>query len=315
MACCNPITIKVSPKLYGRTRYQQVPCGNCYLCIKSYQNSWSVRLFYEMKRWSVVSFVTLTYKDSKIPLVVTSDGEEVNTLCKRDVQLWLKRLRKNLGHPNFKYFCCGEYGPTTKRAHYHIIFFGLSHLDLVDSLQDWFNNFGFYQFQDVDHTNIKSAFNSSMYVSKYATKGPLMPDKVNIDGVEKPFRLMSKGIGDNYIHSFKHFHKFYNSNNRLDRLNDILDNNFIIINGFNYQMPRYFKNKIYGNHSVLSYQISFLAQARADDLLSTKLEQISTTLPYNKAISQAFLQDIHDKECQNKEYYQKLAKFYNFRVF
>lgn len=315
MACCNPITIKISPKLYGRTRYQQVPCGHCYLCIKSYQNSWSVRLFHEMKRWAKVSFVTLTYKNSNIPLVISPDGEEVNTLRKRDVQLWLKRLRKNLGHPNFKYFCCGEYGPSTKRAHYHIIFFGLSQLDLVDSLQDWFKNFGFYQFQDVDHVNIKSALNSSMYVSKYATKGPLMPDKVNIDGVEKPFRLMSKGIGDNYIPSFKQFHQFYNPNNRLDRINDLLDNNTICINGFHYQMPRYYKDKLYGKNTILSYQIGMVSQARADDLLSTKLEQLSTQMPFNEAISKAVLQDIQDKEYKNKEYYEKLAKFYNFRVF
>lgn len=47
------------------------------------------------------------------------------TLCKRDIQLFLKRLRKQFKKFNesFRFFCCGEYGPQTFRPHYHLLFF------------------------------------------------------------------------------------------------------------------------------------------------------------------------------------------------
>lgn len=56
-------------------------------------------------------FVTLTY------------AEDRQSLCIRDVQLWLKRLRKRCGA--VRYFYCGEYGDRTERPHYHAALFGL----------------------------------------------------------------------------------------------------------------------------------------------------------------------------------------------
>ena len=47
-----------------------------------------------------------------------------NSVCyKRDVQLFLKRLRKKLQPHKIRYFICSEYGPTTSRPHYHGILF------------------------------------------------------------------------------------------------------------------------------------------------------------------------------------------------
>lgn len=45
------------------------------------------------------------------------------TVCKRDVQLFLKRLRKRLEPFKVRYFICSEYGPETHRPHYHGIIF------------------------------------------------------------------------------------------------------------------------------------------------------------------------------------------------
>ncbi len=73
--------------------------------------------------------MTLTYDDEHLPIndYVDSDGviHGKPTLRKRDVQLFLKRLRKNYKYDNhIKYFCCGEYGGKTFRPHYHLIIFG-----------------------------------------------------------------------------------------------------------------------------------------------------------------------------------------------
>lgn len=59
------------------------------------------------------SFVTLTYDDDKLPF----RGQ----LRYRDVQLFLKRLRKQGG---FRFFCTGEYGEVFFRPHYHLALFG-----------------------------------------------------------------------------------------------------------------------------------------------------------------------------------------------
>ena len=81
-------------------------------------------------------FVTLTYDDFHIPKAYYPDPEtgEVHTsytLCKRDFQLWMKRLRKKFSDDKIRFFACGEYGGQTKRPHYHAIVFGLHLNDLV----------------------------------------------------------------------------------------------------------------------------------------------------------------------------------------
>jgi len=60
--------------------------------------------------------VTLTYDDHHLP--------EGHTLRKRDVQLFVKRLRKTLSPKKISYLYCGEYGENFGRPHYHIILFG-----------------------------------------------------------------------------------------------------------------------------------------------------------------------------------------------
>lgn len=59
------------------------------------------------------SYVTLTY-DKEPP---------GGNLSLRDVQLWLKRLRKSVGP--VRYFVVGEYGSQNWRPHYHAVLFGL----------------------------------------------------------------------------------------------------------------------------------------------------------------------------------------------
>lgn len=62
-------------------------------------------------------FVTLTYDDFNLP--------PGGSLRYRDVQLFLKRLRKAFGGKQIRFFCCGEYGESTRRAHYHLILYGI----------------------------------------------------------------------------------------------------------------------------------------------------------------------------------------------
>lgn len=62
------------------------------------------------------AFVTLTYNDENLP-----PGRSVEP---RVMQLWLKRLRKELAPEKIRYFLVGEYGEISQRPHYHAIIFG-----------------------------------------------------------------------------------------------------------------------------------------------------------------------------------------------
>lgn len=62
------------------------------------------------------SFITLTFSDNYLP--------EDYSVSVRDIQLFIKRYRKYLGHSRIRYFACGEYGDEGGRPHYHILAFG-----------------------------------------------------------------------------------------------------------------------------------------------------------------------------------------------
>lgn len=64
-------------------------------------------------------FCTLTYATEHLP--------ESGSLSKRDLQLWLKRLRKEIP-TKIRYYAVGEYGDRTWRPHYHAALYGVSYL-------------------------------------------------------------------------------------------------------------------------------------------------------------------------------------------
>ena len=115
MYCVQPITIQVRPD--GKALQNlEVPCGKCIGCRIAKRKEWSLRMLHELTYHPQSSFVTLTYDDYHLPPCCS--------LKKRHLQLFLKRLRKNLGERRIKYFACGEYGGQTMRPHYHAILFG-----------------------------------------------------------------------------------------------------------------------------------------------------------------------------------------------
>lgn len=144
MACSNPIYarfigvdaggkkhIKIIPKRadlyskhalearYGKDRILVLPCGKCLACRLNHAKEWAVRCVLEAKSYNYNYFLTLTYDDAHI-------GD--NKLDKRDLQLFLKRVRHV--YPEARYFACGEYGSTTHRKHYHLILFNANIEDL-----------------------------------------------------------------------------------------------------------------------------------------------------------------------------------------
>lgn len=120
--------------------YMQVPCNNCECCCSRKMNSLTQQVEFELldKEHNDSSnfFVTLTYRNEFLP--------KDNQLSVRDVQLFIKRVRKLLGTEigydyvrPIKVIYSGEYGKkNTKRPHYHIAFIHFPMQKLVEKYGD-----------------------------------------------------------------------------------------------------------------------------------------------------------------------------------
>lgn len=135
-------------------------------------------------------------------------------VCKKDIQNFLKRLRKKIDKLNLsdndkkiRYYISSEYGPVTKRPHYHgIIFFDSAELgsqikDLI--VESWglfekepgtFNEYTFTPFADTWRTKKHIKYcnpNTAKYVAEYISGNMGLP-KMLQERCSKPFHLQSK---------------------------------------------------------------------------------------------------------------------------
>lgn len=159
MRCIHPLYL---PKT-GLT----VPCGHCNFCLSNRRADWSFRLFQETKVSQSAHFLTLTYDDSTVPV-----GDDCYSLCKRDLQLFTKKLRKENGS-KLRYYAVGEYGTKTNRPHYHSIMFNLQPRTVEALPNIW--NLGMVHVGDVNEASIH-------YVTKYVINRDL-----EVSGREPPF--------------------------------------------------------------------------------------------------------------------------------
>ncbi len=172
-------------------------CGCCPECMKKQASPWALRATYEAQNVPTC-MVTLTYDQTIHDGFGRVIGERVDTraLCKRDAQLFIKRLRKHFSDRKLKYILTAERGSRTDRAHYHAILFNVQFDDLVfhkrskrgnviyrsKTLTDiWHNGIC-----TVDSVNITAAV--ARYCTKYCAK-----DSRGADGT---FMLFSHGIGE-----------------------------------------------------------------------------------------------------------------------
>lgn len=152
-------------------------------------------------------FVTLTYNEANLP--VNDEGE--SCLVKRDLQLWLKRLRKL---HSVRYYAVGEYGTKYGRAHYHAIVFSSTPIHFDTFVSTWKN--GFVHLGEVNSKSIS-------YVAKY-----VFSNKAEAGRNRPPqFALMSRrpGIG-------------------FSKIDKLPKRNFVYLNGHKKRLPRYYKDKL-----------------------------------------------------------------------
>lgn len=255
------IVFSVSKALTDRP--VSVPCGQCIGCRLERSRQWAVRCMHEAQMHDCNSFITLTFDDDNLP-----DDHSVDV---RDVQLFMKRLRKR--RPNkIKSFYCGEYGDEKSRPHYHAVLFGVefpdSRLWSVHNGQRYYTSdeladlwpFGFNIIGDV-------TFESAAYVARYCTKKINGRDgedftRVNlVDGkwlpVRSEFGHQSNGLGLSWFNEFK---------------SDVFPRDFVVTRGHKSRPPRYYDNLLSEDElSHLKSRRVLMAKAHAENNGSNRL--------------------------------------------
>ncbi len=221
-------------------------------------------------------FLTLTYDDEHLP--VTPTGRP--TTCKKDVQDFFKRLRKELGDVRLRYYLVSEYGPKTFRPHYHGIFF--IHRDFSGSVDSClrFSLSDTFTLREADDLFAKVWHNGFTcteavtpatinYVTKYVITRRGEFDE--FDDRERPFSLSSRrpGIGAGYIDRMQKWHSEHPDGFYATELG-----------GTKVALPRYYVEKLYTD-----------AQRRAHSLQvqeALKEKPVRENFDYEQAYTQRF---------------------------
>lgn len=220
MQCTKPIKITLKSGLR-----MDVPCGYCRSCRIARSREWATRLSQELESYPESVFVTLTYNDDNLP--------QDFSVHKEDLQRFFKRLRKRFSDRKIKYFACGEYGEKSCRPHYHAIIFGLGMQELEYYYPDK-KNIASFVIEDLwpygNNVLGTVTYDSCRYVCDYIQKAYLGKgaDDYYI-GMEKPFQLVSQGLGKEYA---------------LNNAEEIKRRLGMTLMGRSVGLPRYYKNKL-----------------------------------------------------------------------
>lgn len=276
-----------------------VPCGKCPKCKARRVSGWSFRLLQEDKKSISSKFITLTYDDTHKP--ITRKGN--STLCKRDLQLFFKRLRRShkgedFPKRNIKYFAAGEYGGKIGRPHYHIILFNADYKKIAAAWSARHvinktvklkrkNRYGqshkkvrSIEWRQMGHINYGDKRGVTGASVGYCLKYILTPKwKSDGDDRQPEFIHMSKGLGKGYV------------NDRMIKWHKADINNRMYINvgdGKKAAMPRYYKDKIYSDDErkkVGEYQRDKLTEEILQqfyDLFNSDPDYVGTYQSHNR---------------------------------
>lgn len=222
MSCLSPYYVS-NPLFPVRSNREKVPvpCGKCPPCLTRRTSGWVFRLLQQEKISESSVFLTLTYDTDHVNI----SEKGYMTLCKKDYQDFMKRLRKHhklVGNSSkLSYYACGEYGSKNWRPHFHAIIFNCDK-ELIS--KSW----------DKGQIYVDKVTGASIaYTCKYMNKGKLIPVHQNDDRVPE-FSLMSKKMGMNYLSDeIVRYHK-------ADLSRAYVNNGDVKV-----AMPRYYREKIY----------------------------------------------------------------------
>lgn len=266
VSCFNPISVTFDD-INGVERTIPVPCGKCPHCLSRRRSDWVIRLKNEFKTAKSAWFITLTYDDSNLPFStvaspsIISHGPEFHSyknyfpvVCRRDVQLFLKRLRFDIRPFKIRYFLASEYGPTSFRPHYHLLLFDFpKELDILSHITNAWNK-GFVSISDVNEARI-------LYTAAYMFGLTELPDYLKD---HRPFVSCSKGIGLSYLENSDNY--FFHKDNKR---------RFYLDGKYKKPLPKYYKDKIFSAEEKHEFLIDYLWKLEDEKVFSDLLVNVS----------------------------------------
>ena len=238
--------ITLDPRKGWGSNPMTLPCGQCMGCRVDRSREWAVRLHHEASLHTENSFLTLTYDDDFLP--------ENYSVSVREIQLFMKRLRKSVG-TKVRFFACGEYGEKNLRPHYHVLVFGHGFPDKKlwrksPSGEMLYRSSSLEKLWPFGHSEIGSVtYQSSAYVARYILKkigGEMAEEHYRrvhpLTGVEcnvsPEFITMSTnpGIGREWFEKFA---------------SDAFPSDFVVIDGQKHPVPAYYKKMISDREAFL----------------------------------------------------------------
>lgn len=205
----------------------KIPCGQCIGCRLDRSREWAIRCYHESMMWDENCFVTLTYRDECLP--------KNNSVEKKDLQKFFKRLRRKYEPKIIRYFACSEYGETFNRPHYHAAIFNF---DFKDKIR-WKTTAGGQLYISEEANRIwgngnviigELTIESASYIARYITKKITGKMAVKHYGNrEYPAQFMSRrfGIGKTWIEVFGR---------------ELQEGGNVVIQGRRIKQPRYYDN-------------------------------------------------------------------------
>lgn len=303
MKCVHPIWIE-SEKLL-------VPCGRCPLCKVARSKDWATRIMHESEYHDKKIFCTFTYQDMP----------KNQSISKREIQLFIKKLRKTVPGREIKYYLGAEYGEEENRPHWHMIIFGMNENDFEYVTDIWNKSTHKWERAYYHKAWMKGlihigeiTYDSARYTADYClkNKGTLYGWNAIEEygggweinditwkwkregGREQPFQLFSKGLGRRYA---------------LDNRKYLEQKLGCTVNGREVGLPKYYRNVL----GIEGEEVAKEQQRRKLNVKLTEEEKLERKLiaqlemgSPNRGNTRDIMQKIYDQRLKNYNASKKL---------
>ena len=300
--CTTPVTINK-----GTPDQMTVGCGRCMPCHLKYCNQWAFRMNIHANVNPIVWCITLTYTDKNELIVKGQDGKYYESLSKSHIQTFFKKLRfyhdkryKNGFKFKISYFVAGEYGDKFKRPHYHAIIFG-AHPD--DILKAWERGLVYFGKNQITET--------VNYTLKYSLKSKIWKKFHTHTNIQRPFILMSKGIGASAIKGKKTIQKEWLNKNTGEIETELVDiytqlPEIVTLGKIKTSLPRYYQKKT--GQKVDTEEFKNIVIEKQKKQVESLNRRGITLEEYKKRYAQ-MIWTLNKKQMYNPEVYKKLTKY------